>query len=165
MTNKLFRSRSDKMLGGVCGGLAAYLGIDSTLVRLFFVLLALGPGIGVLVYIIMWILVPEEGEERPWQPKFGEAGGSAGEAQPASEMIGERARAMGAELRQAVQHPHPKAGLIIGGALIVLGGLYLLENLNIPALRWIQFDSLWPFLLILAVVALPGRQLSGTRNG
>ena len=57
---KLYRSKSDKMLGGVCAGLGEYLGIDPTLVRLGFVLLALLAGHGILVYLIMWIVVPLE---------------------------------------------------------------------------------------------------------
>jgi phage shock protein PspC (stress-responsive transcriptional regulator) len=167
MTNKLYRSRTDRMLGGVCGGLAAYLGIDSTLVRLFFVLLALGPGIGVLVYIVMWILVPEQGVESTWRPTFGSASSEGGEAQQTGEggnelAVGDRARAMGEDLRQALTNPNPKAGMIIGGALVILGVLYLVQNLNIPALNWIKFDLMWPFLLILAGIALLVRQLRGT---
>lgn len=58
---KLFRSTSDKMIAGICGGLGQYLGIDSTIVRLIFVLLALAGGPGILAYIILWLIVPEEG--------------------------------------------------------------------------------------------------------
>jgi phage shock protein C len=46
------------MLGGVCGGLGEFFGIDPTLVRLFFVLLALLGGHGVLIYLILWLIVP-----------------------------------------------------------------------------------------------------------
>ena len=60
---KLYRSRTDKMIAGVCGGLGKYLGIDPTLVRLAFVLLVLfGVGSGLLVYIIMLLIVPLEPE-------------------------------------------------------------------------------------------------------
>jgi len=61
---RLVRSRSDRMLGGVCGGLGEYLGIDPTLVRLFFVLLTFGEGIGVMLYLLLWLLIPAEGSER-----------------------------------------------------------------------------------------------------
>ena len=44
MENRLVRSRTDRMVGGVCGGLARYLGVDATLVRLVFVLIAVAPG-------------------------------------------------------------------------------------------------------------------------
>jgi phage shock protein PspC (stress-responsive transcriptional regulator) len=58
---RLTRSRDDRMLGGVCGGLAAYSGVDATVIRLLAVVGAiLGFGSLVLIYIAMWILVPEE---------------------------------------------------------------------------------------------------------
>jgi phage shock protein C len=57
-TKKLYRSNSDKMLGGVCGGLAEFLGMDPTLVRLGFALLAVLGGPGFILYLIMWIIVP-----------------------------------------------------------------------------------------------------------
>ncbi|MDQ4007153.1 MAG: PspC domain-containing protein [Actinomycetota bacterium] len=60
-SKRLVRSRSDRMLGGVCGGLAEYLGIDSTLVRILVaVATVLGFGTLVLAYIVGWILIPEE---------------------------------------------------------------------------------------------------------
>ena len=58
--NGLRRSRNDRMLGGVCGGIARATGIASWLVRLVFALLAICAGTGVLLYVLMWILVPEE---------------------------------------------------------------------------------------------------------
>lgn len=57
---RLYRSETDRMLGGVCGGLGEYLGMDPTLVRLIFVLLFLVGGHGLLVYLIMLIVVPNE---------------------------------------------------------------------------------------------------------
>ena len=59
---KLYRSRSDRMFGGVCGGLGAFFGIDATLVRLFFVFAALLGWMGALflLYLAMLIVVPEE---------------------------------------------------------------------------------------------------------
>lgn len=57
---KLYRSRSDRMVGGVAGGLAEYLNIDATVVRLLFVFFALAGGPGFLVYLVMLIVVPEE---------------------------------------------------------------------------------------------------------
>ncbi len=56
---KLYRSQTDKKIAGVCGGLAEYFNIDSTIVRLLLVLFVLLGGAGVLLYIIAWILMPE----------------------------------------------------------------------------------------------------------
>ena len=60
MNKKLYRSNKDKMLGGVAGGLADYFAIDPTLVRIIFVVSLFAGGAGVLAYIILWIVVPEE---------------------------------------------------------------------------------------------------------
>lgn len=62
MQRKLYRSRTDTKIAGVCGGLEEYLGIDSTVIRLGFVLLALFGGHGVLLYLIMWLIMPLEPE-------------------------------------------------------------------------------------------------------
>jgi phage shock protein C len=62
---KLYRSRSDRMVAGVAGGLGEYLNIDPTIVRLLFVLFALAGGPGLLVYIIMLLVVPEEPLDSP----------------------------------------------------------------------------------------------------
>ena len=57
---RLYRSRADTMLGGVCAGLAKYFDLDPTVVRLIFVLLFLLAGHGLLIYLIMWLVVPPE---------------------------------------------------------------------------------------------------------
>jgi len=58
--NGLRRSRGDRMIGGVCGGIAQVTGLASWIVRLIFALMAFFAGTGVLLYILMWILVPED---------------------------------------------------------------------------------------------------------
>lgn len=57
---KLYRSRTNAVIAGVCGGLAAYFGTDPTWIRLAFVLLFFLGGAALLLYIIMWIIVPLE---------------------------------------------------------------------------------------------------------
>ncbi|RUR14874.1 PspC domain-containing protein [Legionella septentrionalis] len=57
---KLYRSRKDKMIAGVCGGLAEYFNMDPTLMRLIFIVFLLLGGCAFLVYIIMWLVVPKE---------------------------------------------------------------------------------------------------------
>ncbi|HXD24571.1 MAG TPA: PspC domain-containing protein [Propionibacteriaceae bacterium] len=56
---KLYRSRSQRMIAGVCGGLADYFNIDATLVRVLFLLLAVFGGTGLVIYIVMWVIVPD----------------------------------------------------------------------------------------------------------
>ncbi len=57
---RLKRSNIDKMLSGVCGGLAKYLDVDSTIIRLAFAFAAVFAGTGILIYLIMWIIMPKE---------------------------------------------------------------------------------------------------------
>lgn len=60
-TKRLYRTREGRVVAGVCAGLAAYFGVDPTLVRLAFVLVTLFGGLGVLFYLFAWIVIPEEG--------------------------------------------------------------------------------------------------------
>lgn len=57
---RFYRSKKDRMIAGVCGGLASYVGIDPTLVRLLFVLGLFAVGGTLLAYIVMMIVIPEE---------------------------------------------------------------------------------------------------------
>ena len=59
MVQQLYRSRTHKVLGGVCGGLGEYFGLDPVLVRILTVLMFMLPGVGILAYIIAWIIIPE----------------------------------------------------------------------------------------------------------
>ena len=58
MERRLYRSRAEKMIAGVCGGVAEYFNTDPTVIRLMWVLITLLGGAGVLVYIILWIVMP-----------------------------------------------------------------------------------------------------------
>ncbi len=62
---KLYRSRNDRMLAGVCGGLGEYFDVDSTVIRLLFIVLAILGGHGILAYLIALILIPLEPEDKP----------------------------------------------------------------------------------------------------
>ncbi len=64
-SRRLYRSRNDRMISGVAGGLGEYLNIDATIVRLLFVFFALAGGPGLLVYLVMLIVVPEEPLDTP----------------------------------------------------------------------------------------------------
>ena len=60
MQKKLYRSRTERMWGGVAGGIATYFNVDPTIVRLLFVLFSLTGGPGLILYIILLVIVPEE---------------------------------------------------------------------------------------------------------
>lgn len=65
MTKKLYRSREQKLIGGVCGGLAEYFSIDPIITRLAFLLITVATEVwpGLLIYILAWILIPAKGGE------------------------------------------------------------------------------------------------------
>lgn len=55
---RLYRSNSNRMIAGVCGGIAAYMNSDPTLIRIIYVLLTLISGLPLIIYLILWLLVP-----------------------------------------------------------------------------------------------------------
>jgi phage shock protein C len=62
-TKRLYRKPEGRIVAGVCTGLADYLGIDVTIIRLVFAILTIFGGAGALIYVIAWAVVPEEGEK------------------------------------------------------------------------------------------------------
>ncbi len=60
---RLYRSRKDKILAGICGGVGKYLDIDPIIIRLIFIVLLLTVGSGILIYLIAWIIIPLEPED------------------------------------------------------------------------------------------------------
>jgi len=63
MEKRLYLSDSDKKIAGVCGGVAEYLAVDPTIVRLLWALLALS-GVGIVAYLVAWIIIPSRGNGR-----------------------------------------------------------------------------------------------------
>jgi phage shock protein PspC (stress-responsive transcriptional regulator) len=61
-TKRLVRPQDGRVVSGVCAGLAAYVGVDPTLVRLVFALLTVFGGLGVLLYLIAWVVIPDEND-------------------------------------------------------------------------------------------------------
>ena len=57
---RLRRSRSDKVISGICGGLGEYFGIDPVIFRIIFILIALPGGVSILVYFLLWLVIPLE---------------------------------------------------------------------------------------------------------
>jgi len=150
--HRLVRSQTNRMLGGVCGGIGEYLGIDATFVRLFFVLLVFGQGAGVLIYFLLWLLLPAEGA--PGQDLGGNINTSAQE-------MSRRARELGSDLRQGPGAMSQRASLIVGAGLILVGLIYLIDNLNLAWLGWLRFNIIWPAALIAGGIVLLVRFLRG----
>jgi phage shock protein C len=62
---KLYRSRTQRMVAGVCGGTAEYFNVDTTVIRVLFLVLTLFGGAGLVIYVVMWILVPDASKAPP----------------------------------------------------------------------------------------------------
>jgi phage shock protein C len=68
MPKRLFRSKNEKMIAGVCGGLALYFNIDPVIIRIMAVAFVFAGGAGVLVYVLLWVIVPYEDDITPSAP-------------------------------------------------------------------------------------------------
>jgi len=147
MEKRLYRSRDDRMIAGVCGGVAKYFDMDPTIVRIIFVLLIFANGLGILAYIIMAIVVPLAGS-KVTAPK--EA------IKENVEEIKETATELGHEIRSTFTGEetkteeeskiHQRRRSLFGIILIVLGVLFLMGSLNL--FPWFHWGYLWPLILI-----------------
>ncbi len=152
MRTYLYRSETERMLGGVCGGLGEYLSLDPVFIRLFFVLLFFGHGSGLFLYIVLWVIMPNKSDVQEGKTIEENVKASA-------ENFGERIQTIGEEFGEAMRSPNPQAGVIVGAALIILGSLLFVENLGIYGLGWFSFDILWPALLIIGGVVILQRRM------
>ena len=59
-TKKLYRSKKDSMVAGVCGGIAEYLDVDATLIRLLWIFITFLGGSGIIAYLIAWVVIPND---------------------------------------------------------------------------------------------------------
>ena len=140
MTKRLYRSYTDKMVGGVAGGIAEYFDVDPTLIRVLFVVLTLVGGGGIIAYIILWIVVPQKPIEIP---KFGKSDQNTNdEKKSGDEMKNENS--FHNNFMESIKNRKHNRSIWGGLILIFLGGLFLLENF-IPAF---SFGSFWPLILI-----------------
>mgnify|MGYP003810696539 CR=1 FL=1 len=124
---KLYRSRKERVIGGVCGGIGVYFGIDPTLIRVIWVAALLMAGTGLMAYIVAWLVIPEEpaGEETS---------------------VASRPRV------ECCKHFPVKLELVIGIFILALGIFLLLPNLGfLSEYIWRFF---WPALIILSGVML-----------
>lgn len=142
MSTKITKSRTDKVIEGVCGGLAQYFGIDPVIVRLIFVVLLFINGIGFFLYIILAIIMPkpEKTDQSP-QETIRE------NVQEMGERVKEAGEGLGMALSKNNEEKHPHRAGWFGIILILLGIFLLLDNFNL--IRWFDKDLLWPVIIIL----------------
>lgn len=122
--SRLVRSDNDKMIAGVCGGLASYLMIDPVLVRLAFLLLLFASGIGFPIYLILWVIMPR--------------GATMGESEAV--VLQDNLK----ELKESVAANANRMGrpMTVGVILILLGTYFLFSQLG-----WVG-GAFWPLAII-----------------
>jgi phage shock protein C len=158
-TKRLYRSITDRKFAGVAGGLAEYFVMDPLLIRLAFVILTLAGGGGFLIYLVLWIVTPEnpvrvaptmnQSSQNFQQSNSGSSDFTA--ASPDYTSDAPKAEPDFAASPQAPQTRERNKGSLIGGlVLITLGALFLADEL-IPQ---INFGDLWPVILIVIGVGL-----------
>lgn len=141
---KLYRPKAGRILGGVCAGIAEFLDYDPTIIRLVFVIVTLLGGSGVLIYLILWLIIPSEGNPSEISQQNIKIG--------ADEMR-QRAQNFAQEAKSYTKKGNPRQTL--GIILIILGAFFLIQNFS-----FFRFDFLfkfWPLLLIALAIYLIGK--------
>jgi phage shock protein PspC (stress-responsive transcriptional regulator) len=145
MPTRLERSTTNKVIAGVCGGIAEYLQVDPTLVRVFFVIAAfLTAGLAVLGYLVLVILMPLPGQPQPFVSSGSRTmtvEGAAAESTTSTTPVVPNDPAASERRRAA-----------FGYFLIALGAVFLLTNLGI--FRFVRWDLVWPLVFVGAGVLL-----------
>jgi len=151
---KFYRSRTDKVLAGVCGGLAEYFSIDAILVRLLFIIFVVVAGGGLLAYIILWIITPEKPiDYSKFQnpPNMDNKQSSYEEPKISQEP----------DKNDPFKYPrrrHKDRGSLIGGLVLITLGVLFLADQFIPH---VSFSDLWPILLVVIGIGLLINNFSG----
>lgn len=162
---RLYRSRTDRMIGGVCGGIAIYFDVDPTLVRLIALLLGLATSGGVVIaYLIALVVVPEEGVVTSPAKSAGDGvttphdAVSAAQSETAHDEPTPMVAAPPTWSQPVARDPGSRrGGLWVGGVLIALGAALLAQNL-VPGL---DIWRLWPLVVVgvgLLIIVGSGRR-------
>lgn len=164
MGKRLYKSRSERMLFGVSGGMAEHFDVDPTLVRIVWVVVALiSVGVGFLAYLALAIIVPDSpARETPGEEEASDTAGEEGSAHDPVDSREEREMYETLDAAAAVgrERMRRQRGIIFGAALIALGLFFLAITLDL--LTWFDW-RFWPVVLILLGVLLVVRRL-GTEN-
>ncbi len=148
MAKRLYRSRNDCVIAGICGGIAEYFDTDPTLVRIIAALTIFLNGLGLIAYIIAWILIPQNPQPLAKEGISEKKGGLEKMKEKAEEVaheIGEGIRGS-SEKTKDKRHSRRIGGLI----LICLGLLFLARNF----FHWFDLGKLWPLILVIIGLAV-----------
>jgi len=138
---KIFRSEKDRVVGGVCAGLGEFFDIDPTIIRILFVLITLFGGGGILLYLVLWLIIPSE--------KLSSAIDEE-KIKKSSEEIKTQAQKLAQSAKAYAQSENHR--YLLGITLLILGILFLLQNFGV--FRLFNLAKLWPILLIIIAISL-----------
>lgn len=157
MNRRLYRSRTDTVIGGVAAGLANYLNADPALVRVAWaILVPLTGGAALLAYIVAWIVVPEEPSAAAPFVSGGTVGDEATDPTTGQPIAGGEP-GTGWTPSEPVRREPGNAGLVVGAGLVLLGLWFLLRD-YLPDFDW---GLVWPLIIVgIGVVIL----VSASRN-
>lgn len=147
MKSRLERSTTNKVIGGVCGGIAEYLAVDPTLVRVVFVFTAfVTAGLFVLAYIVLLVLMPQPGQAAPFTSNPPPAAPADATA-PMDASSTATTPAIVAPVDPAVHAAEAeRRRTAFGYVLVAIGVAFFLSNAG--AFRFVQWQFLWPLVLI-----------------
>jgi phage shock protein C len=165
VAKRLVRDTRHAVLGGVAAGFGQYLDVDPVLVRLAFVLLVFAHGVGLLAYLICWLIMPrgevlqaaagpvaDSGAAGPLPDAV--AGTGLDAVREAGAQIAAEARSAAESIRSAAPDA-AQAQAVVGSFLVAAGALLLAHNLGwLHWPYWLRFDTLWPLLLIALGIGL-----------
>lgn len=137
----LSRSLSNKILGGVAGGLGQYFDVDPNIVRLIFVILALLKGAGIVIYLILWVLLPSQ---KSIESKTNE------NIKENVDEIKEKAKKIAEDLK--ISSNGNRSQYRLGVFVLVLGVFFLLGNFGF--FNYFDMTKLWPVFLIMLGMAI-----------
>ena len=138
MSGRLERSRANRVISGVCGGIAEYLDIDATFVRAVMVILAFPFGVGILIYFVLLFLMPNPGEAMPFV-RSGGTDQTSVVVDPANPSTPATPRVLDPLVMERRRYG-------LGILLVAVGAVFLLGNVG--AFRFIDWRYIWPVVLI-----------------
>lgn len=144
-SKKLTRSTTNRVIAGVAGGLAEYFEVDATIIRLIFVLLTVFGGSGVIIYIVLWLIIPHD----KYHGEITEESIKAG----ADEMR-DTAKKFAGEMKTYSKTNDSK--YIFGVIIILLGIFFLLSNFGV--MRFLNLARLWPVILVILGILILSRE-------
>lgn len=155
-TNRLYRSKSSRVIGGVCGGLAEYFDVDPIIIRLLFLIIAFAGGGGILVYIILWIAIPEK-PFMPYETNFN----APSDATPGAAPEGTQPNPGEPYVPSTTKPFQAGRGGLIGGLILITLGCIFLADRFIPN---INFHDLWPLILVVIGAVLIVSNFTDRKN-